>query len=256
MRYNQEAYFKKYGSDVKWAYAPKTDTLIVIIFLLSTGSAISWFAQKAQWQNVADKLIKAAVEDWGANQGGTPESKSLRDRALKILEEREQKTDVDAAVTSGESKRKKKVKQTASEKRKETEDALRPIITELVEEMVDFGAGYHKPTWRDLLVVKLAYFPMTFATAVAWHVNYLIRRLQKIPLNDEEREVLTRRAVGEVNWAACSEEERKEMVTKDLWVAENMIDWEEQQEVKLWSGVDRKRFARMKKKGIKNDKDE
>jgi hypothetical protein len=80
--------------------------------------------------------------------------------------------------------------------------------------------------------------------------------LQKIPLNDEEREVLTRRAVGEVNWAASSEEEQKEMVAKDLWVAENMIEWEEQKEVKLWSGVDRKRYARMKKKGIKNDKDE
>ena len=105
MRYNQEAYFKKYGSDVKWAYAPKTDTLIVIIFLLSTGSAISWFAQKAQWQNVADKLIKAAVEDWGANQGGTPESKSLRDRAMKILEERELTANADVAVTSGETKK-------------------------------------------------------------------------------------------------------------------------------------------------------
>lgn len=249
MRYNQEAYFKKYGSDVLWAYAPKTDTLMVIFFLLSTGSAISWLAQKQQWQNVADKLIKAAVEDWGANQGGTPESKSLRDRALKILEEREQ-AESKEHVTAAEIKKKKKVKLTASEKRKEVEDALKPIIKDLVDEIEDFGAGYHKPTWRDLLVVKLAYFPVTFTTAIVWNVKYMIRRLQKVPLNDEEREVLTRRAVGEVNWVSCSEEEQKDMIRRDLWVSENMVAWEEEQEVKLWSSVDRKRYARMKKKGI------
>jgi DnaJ homolog subfamily C member 25 len=264
LRYNQEAYLRKYGSDVLWAYAPKSDTLFVIVFILTAGSAISWWAQKQKWKNVADKLIKAAVEDWGPQQGGTTESKELRDRAIAILQEKEkgvtnenENGDTDKASADGEStKKKKKAKKlTPSERRKELEDSVRPIIAELVNEIEDFGAGYHKPTWRDLMVVKLAYFPITFTNAIVWNLGYLIRRLRKIPLSDEEREVLTRRAVGEVNWASRSEEEQKDMLSRDLWVADNMIAWEEEQELKLLRNSERKRYARLKKQG-KLDKEE
>mmetsp|Transcript_15005 Transcript_15005/g.24815 ORF Transcript_15005/g.24815 Transcript_15005/m.24815 type:complete len:404 (-) Transcript_15005:119-1330(-) len=258
MRYNQEAYFKKYGSDVMWAYAPKSDTIMVVIFLLLAGSGISWLIQQKHWQNVADKLIKAAVEDWGSGQGGTPESKSLRERAVKKLQEEEEKA---AETTNGNgesatSKKKKKVKLTASEKRKEQEESLRPIITELVNEMEDFGAGYHKPTWKDLLVVKLAQSPMTLGSGLMWNLKYAIRRLQKLELNDDEREVLTRRAVGEIHWVSATEDERKEMIMKDLWLPGNMVDWEEEQDMKQWSNTDRKRYMRMKKKGVKVGKEE
>jgi DnaJ family protein C protein 25 len=252
MRYNQEAYMRKYGSDVMWAYAPKTDTLMVIILLLATGSVISWFVQKSHWQKVADKLIKAAAEDWGSNQGGTPESKALRERALKILTDKElEEASANGEVAATDGKKKKKIKLTGTEKRKGQEDSLRPIITELVEEMEDFGAGYHKPTWRDLLVVKAAFFPMSFTMGIIWNAKYMVRRLQKLKLSEDEREVLTRRAVGEVNWASCGEEEQKDMITRDLWVSENMIAWEEGQEVKQWNSVDRKRYLRMKKKETK-----
>lgn len=253
MRYNQEAYMKKYGSDVMWTYAPKSDTLMVVLGLLVAGSVISWFIQKQQWQNVADKLIKAAVEDLGMGKGGSIESKDLRDKALEILEEQEKKnsesgdTNGDSAMSKKE--KKKKLKLTASEKRKQMEDSLRPIITGLVEKIDDFGAGYHKPTWKDLMVFKLALFPVVLAKAVAWNTGYGIRRLRKLPLSDEEREVLTRRALGEISWTAATEEEQKEMITRDLWVGQNMLDWEEEQEVKLLSSADRKRYNRMKKKG-------
>ena len=43
MRYDQEAYYQKYGSSVLYDYAPKSDTLAVIFFLLAIGSAISTF---------------------------------------------------------------------------------------------------------------------------------------------------------------------------------------------------------------------
>lgn len=249
MRYNQEAYFKKYGTDVSWSYAPQSDTLLVVIFLLAAGSAISWLIQKQQWQNVADRLIKAAVEDLGSGQGGTPESKELRDKALKQLMVEEEKAGVDA------DSKKKRVKLTTTEKRKAQEDSLRPIVTELVNEIEDFGAGYHKPTWRDLLVVKVAQSPMTIGSALWWNLKYAMRRMQKIDLSDEEREVLTRRAVGEIHWASATEEERKEMIMKDFWLPGNMVEWEEEQEMKLWSATDRKRYMRMKKKG-KVGKDE
>ena len=61
MRYNQEAYFKKYGSSVLWTYAPKSDVTLIITVLLILVNAFSWFAQKTKWQNVANRLIKAAA---------------------------------------------------------------------------------------------------------------------------------------------------------------------------------------------------
>jgi len=252
MRYNQEAYFKKYGSSVVWAYSPKSNTLLVIIGLLVAGSYISWLIQKQQWQNVADKLIKATVDDLGSGKGGTPESKDLRDRALEILQEREEKEkEDDTATTNGDTavKKKKKIKLTASEKRTQQADQLRPIVTELVEDIDDFGAGYHKPTWKDLLVVKAANFPVSFAKAISWNAMYAIRRIQKTPLTDNEREVLTRRAIGEIHWTSADEDKQKEMIKRDLWVGQNMLDWEEEQEMKQWSAADRKRYNRMKKKG-------
>mmetsp|Transcript_5179 Transcript_5179/g.6027 ORF Transcript_5179/g.6027 Transcript_5179/m.6027 type:complete len:384 (-) Transcript_5179:100-1251(-) len=248
MRYNQEAYLKKYGSSVMWTYAPKSNTFLVIIGLLIAGTVISWFVQKQQWQNVADKMIKASMEDLGAGKGGTPESKNLRDRALEILKDREknEKEESTNGVTMT-SKKKKKIKLTASEKRKQQEELLRPILTQLVDDIDDFGAGYHKPTWKDLLVVKLAKFPISFGKGISWNIMYAIHRIQKIPLTDDEREVLTRRAIGEIHWNSATVEEQKEMIKRDLWTGQNMLKWEEEQEVKQWSAADRKRYNRMKK---------
>ena len=103
MRYDQEAYFQKYGSNVLWSYAPKSDTILVVIFVLLCINGFGYLAQYQRWQNVADRLVKAAVEDWSPAQGGTNESKDLRDHAIEVLEERQKSTKGDddgAAATS------------------------------------------------------------------------------------------------------------------------------------------------------------
>lgn len=254
MRYNQEAYYQKYGSSVLFKYAPKSDVWMVVFLFAVVGSILSWFIQLQHWQNIANKLIKASVEDLGLREGGTPESKEIRQKALKILAEREKEEKEKAqngTATNGSSgkKKKKQPKLTTSERKKQQEESLRPIIAELVKEIEDFGAGYHKPTWRDLFVVKMATFPFSFVGFVLWNGKYFMNRLRGLDLNDEEREVLTRRAVGEVNWASSSEEERQSMSQRNLWLADNMVEWEEEQEVKTLSASDQKRYNRLKKKG-------
>lgn len=255
MRYNQEAYMDKHGTGVLWQYAPKSDTFGVIVVLLTVGSALSWFMQKSKWQQVADRLVQAAVEDLGPREGGTPESKELREKAMEILAKQEaEQTNGDSTETPKKSKKKQKL--TPSEKRKQQQDALRPIVAELVEKAhEDFGAGFHKPTWRDLLVVKIVKFPYVFATGIYWNLKYLLRRLLKKELSEEERKVLTARAVGDIAWHSASVEDRKEWMTRDLWIAANMADWEEEQEIKQLSPSDQKRYNRMKKKGKKVDWD-
>jgi DnaJ homolog subfamily C member 25 len=258
MRYNQEAYFQKYGSSVLWSYAPKTDTTVVILLLFIIGNIASWYAQKHRWQKVADRLIKAAVEDWTPREGGTPESKQLREQALAILAEQEAEqaakeettTDTNGTASSAtKSAKKKAVKKVPGRGRKKVEqEALVPIVTELVDAMHDFGGGFHKPTAQDLLVVTMAKLPIKITKGIVWQVGYWIRRFQNLELNDEECAVLTERAVG-VTWQVSSEEEREEMIKRELWIMENLVEWKEEQEVKNLSAAEQKIYNKLKKKG-------
>lgn len=271
MRYDQEAYFQKYGASVLWSYAPKSDATIIILILLILANWLSWAAQKHRWQQVADRLIKAAVEDWTPSMGGTTESKQLREEALKLLEERQLQQEQDQqaadekdkATISSPSKAKpatsspakgnykkqgSKGKLRGKEKKEQEQENLKPIIKELVDQIDNFGAGFHKPTWRDLFIVRLVKFPYFFASGLWWHSKYWTRRLQKKELNEEERMVLTERAVGNVAWELSSEEERAELVKRELWIMDNLVDWKEEQEVKTWSKADQKYYYKMKKK--------
>ena len=254
MRYDPERYFDKYGTSVLWSYAPKSDVTLVLLIILVIGNIFSWYSQKHRWQLVADRLIKAAVEDWAASQGGTSESKELREHALAILAEKEKKNAEEVPAntpTQGKKKGSKKggKRLSGSERRKQEQEALLPIVTELVDEMDDFGGGFHKPTWRDLLIVSLVKMPYKVTTGIAWQTKYWIRRLQKKELNDEERRVLTERAVGPVTWDTSTEDEKKEMIKRELWNMDNLIEWKEEQEIKNLSAADQKYYMKLKKKG-------
>jgi DnaJ homolog subfamily C member 25 len=264
MRYNQEAYFQKYGANVLWQYAPQSDASIIIIVILIVGNWFTWWAQKNRWQNVADRLTKAAVEDWSPSMGGSDESKHLREEALQILAEKEEgengaadassAASASPAATKGKGKSKKgKEKVSGKEKKRQLEESLTPIVKDLVNKIDDFGAGFHKPTWRDLMIVRLVKFPVVFAKGSAWQIKYWSRRLRGIELNDEEREVLTHYAVGNVSWELASEEERKEMCTLELWKTENLAEWKEEQEIKQLSKADQKAYREWKKRGSKLD---
>mmetsp|Transcript_19220 Transcript_19220/g.47503 ORF Transcript_19220/g.47503 Transcript_19220/m.47503 type:complete len:126 (+) Transcript_19220:161-538(+) len=122
----------------------------------------------------------------------------------------------------------------------------------MVEKIDDFGAGFHKPTWEDLFIVNLVKFPVKFASGLAWQTKYWIRRLQKKELNDDERAILTERAVGHVNWELASDEDRQGMIKLELWVKENFLEWTEEQEFKKLSKSEQKAYKRMKRGGSKD----
>jgi len=249
MRYNQEAYYQKYGTSVLWSYAPKSDVTMILIVLTIAINAFSWFAQKTKWQNVADRLVKAAAEEWSPSQGGSPESKELREHALQLLAEREAKNATEDADADDKSpgKKKKVKKVSGKEKKKQELEALMPILRELVDEMEDFGGGFHKPTWRDLLIVNLSKLPYRITTGIIWEAGYLMRRFQKKDLTDEEKDVLTERAVGPVAWDIASPETRQEMLKRELWVQDNLVEWKEEEEIKNLSKWEQKEFKKMKK---------
>ncbi|KAL7502009.1 hypothetical protein ACHAWX_000429 [Stephanocyclus meneghinianus] len=157
-----DEYFKKYGSGVLWQYAPKSDATFIIIIILVAGSAFTYYAQMSKWQRIADHLIKAAVEDLSPREGGSAESIEIREQALKTLAEmkkesaaKEQSANGDNTsknLKTGDKKKKEKAsKMSSKEKKEKDKEELRPIIVKLVNEIHDFGAGFHKPTIKDLL---------------------------------------------------------------------------------------------------------
>ena len=229
----------------------------MIIFLIA-GSAFTYYAQKNKWQTIANHLVKAAVEDLSPREGGSTESIEIREKALAILAEKKKE---DSAASKGASngansgsdkKQKKATKKLSAREKKEKEwEELRPICTELVNEIDDFGAGFRKATLQDLLVVKMVKWPYYLTCSALWWSKYAFRRLRKLELSDEEREVLTKNAVGEVTWVAASEGDREKMLTLELWVTDNLAEWREEQEMKLagLSANRRKQIKKMRKKG-------
>ena len=230
-----------------YQYAPKSNTLIVIIILLMAFSVFTWFAQKNRWQQVANRVVKDAVEGLKAGEGGSTESIELRRRAEEI----EKKRKVELGLDFLSPVKKGKMKKTKKEVRHFENEQLRPIIEELVLEMKDFGAGFHQPTWRDILVVTMIKWPVTIGSELVWQAKYYSRRLVGAELNDGEKEVLTKRAVGPVAWETASNKEREEMITMKLWIMEHLEEWAELQEIKQLSSKEQKMYGRMKKKQLK-----
>ena len=247
-----DEYFQKYGSSVLWTYAPKSDATIISILLFILANVFTYYAQKNKYDKVANHLIRAAVEDWSAREGGSTESIEIRDKALAILAENREK-EIEAAQSNSDTPKKKEKgpKLTSKEKREKEQLELRPICVKLVNEIDDFGAGFRKPTYKDLLVVKMVKWPYYLGSASLWWGKYAIRRMRKLELNDEEREVLTKNAVGEIAWAAASDEERATMVTLELWVSDNLVEWREEQDMirEGLSANKRKQIKKMRKKG-------
>lgn len=250
LRYDQDAYLKKYGSDVVFAFAPKSDTVFVILLILGVINGFVYFAQFNRWKKVCDRLAKAAIEDWSPSQGGSPESKELREHAIQLLAEQNGETsgakETYAAVTKkGASK--KGAKLTSKEKKEKENEDLRPIVMDLAYEITDFGAGFHKPTWKDLAILKMIVWPYHLALGGAWQVQYWIRRIQKLDLSQEEKSVLTERAVGNVIWEFATDEEKAAMIKRELWKLSKLKEWNEEREFSKLSKSEQKQYKLMKK---------
>lgn len=196
------------------------------------------------------------MEDLSPREGGSTESIQIREKALAILAEKREKEKEESGAkeingAGGVEKKKKGPKMTGREKREKEWDELRPICVELVNEIDDFGAGFRKPTWQDMLVVKMVKWPYYLASSMLWWAKYGLRRLRGMELSGEERERLTRNAVGEVTWISVSDEEREKMLLLELWNTDNLVEWREEQEMKLagLSKTKMKQIKKMRKRG-------
>ena len=93
----------------------------------------------------------------------------------------------------------------------------------------------------------MALWPIHLATGTAWQVKYWIRRIQKLELNEEEKLVLTERAVGQVTWEFSTDDERTAMMKRELWKLSNLKEWNEEREFAKLSKSEQKQYKLMKK---------
>lgn len=270
LRDRPDEYIHKYGTNVQYSYAPKSDVVMVLLILLVVANLFTYYVQKNRWQTVADHVVKLALEGATLRDGGSDESVAIREKALKILAKQKEEA-ADAAGTTGPTtatgaarrgssgsakgpsptkKAKGGAKATKKEQKEQEMEELRPIVVKLVqEEHKDFGGGFHQPTWRDLLITKMVIqWPVQLVKATSWQLGYWGRRLRGVDLTDDEREVLTRRAVGEITWHSLSDEDRTDACTQELWISTNLEDWREMQEVKKLGAGYQKKYNRWKRK--------
>lgn len=250
LRDRPDEYYYRYGSNMIWKYAPQSNLSGVVILLLTLFSVLGWFVQLNHWQQIADVIIKAAVEDLGSQNGGSDESIEIREKAMQIWEEeRDIRLDMmKFGSANGKDSKKQKNKMTKQARKQLQNEELRPIITKLVNEIDDFGGGYCKPEWKDLFAVRFVQFPYHAIKKSTWMVNYFIRRQRGLPYTDEELEYRTIAAIGNVAWDAALEEDHEEMKKRELWIPENLEAWEEHIQTRHFSAGDMKRYNRWKKK--------
>jgi len=247
-RSRPDAYMEKYGASVIWQYAPKSDTAFVILALLALLSWLSIWIKKTRWRNLADRIIRAAVEGLSIKDGGSSESIEFRRQAMEKLAEQQQAADTDQSTTAKEKKKKLKGLD-KKDLKKAQEEELKAIIVDLVEAVNDFGGGFAKPTWRDLFIVKLLQAPYVMLMSMLWWIQYFIRRGRGLDYTEEELEYFTHKAVGDAIWDTVTEEEKAEMKTRQLWIFDNLQQWKEEEEYRLLSPGEKKQYNRLKKKG-------
>ena len=246
LRGNPEAYVKKFGSSILWKYAPKSNLVFVVALIVALFSVLMWYLQLQHWQTIADALIKAAVEDLSANNGGSTESIEIRKKARM---EWEQERDATLEMIGGTVKKSKESRTTKAQRKAIENEELRPIIVRMVNEISDFGGGYRKPEWpKDVFAYRVMMFPYNGTVNGIWLAKYFLRRIKGEPLNEEEIKFRTIAAIGIVAWDAASEEDQEEMMKRELWNPENLEGWEEYQETRHFSSSDMKKYQRWKKK--------
>lgn len=228
--YEFPMFFMRYS---KPKYMPKSDLRFVLVLTLVIISAMQYMFKHSQYQTMLSTMKK---------------DPKYQDRLRQLVTEQGAKTPAkkggagfrgDAGTTKG---KKETPKAEELEKRKKVAEE---ILMEEVAEMMP-----PEPKFSDTIAVDVFKLPITASAAAAWFVKFSLMRMEYGPA---EQEYLTRKAVGltEIEWNACSDEEKADVLARELWVPEKLEEWEAELVKSSSSGKSgkEKRLARAKKKG-------
>eukprot|EP00753_Platysulcus_tardus_P008849 PLAT1667.1.p1 GENE.PLAT1667.1~~PLAT1667.1.p1 ORF type:complete len:366 (-),score=112.40 PLAT1667.1:58-1077(-) len=220
----------------KYTYAPQSDPRLVIGGFIA---AISALLYAVQWNRYHEAVRYFKT------------SKTVVARAKRLAAER-LAAEKAAAGGSSVSVKKKQKQRSAREEKERLSELEAEAIEEVVSE-VDIQGGYAKPRWTDILAVKLVMLPVWAVKGVAFQLRWFLRfTIQKQPYGQEERIYLTRRALQmpQAKWDSMKEEERKDMLKRELWHADALEQLKKEQEAEMRAkfGGRYKRYLRWTKK--------
>jgi len=216
-REHPDEYWEEYGHYFFMSAAAATDIRLVVLGILIFISIFQPIIQNNKYNQAKSFLVKAATKGWNVKQGGTKATIELRRQAEEILAERQKSPKTTSKKDS------KKVK-----KKGYTTEELEEIIKELVED-VKIEGGYSKPTVWDIPIVKVGMLPVSLFRFGQYHYRYSYLKME-LPYEEKERLAISRMGFF---WDELSEEEREELIEREIWKYRIFEDWKQQKEEEM-----------------------
>jgi len=230
-------FFMRYS---KPTYMPKSDLRFVVFLTLVIISAIQFLFKQSQFKTTLSAAKK---------------SPHYQDKLKKYVKELTEKPSAaakksgfrgDAGTTKGKKETPKA--EVLDECKKEAEAKL---DAELMAELPP------EPKMMDTIIVDFFKLPLTVGYGLQFHVGWIVNfKLLGKEYGPAEMEYLTKKAVGvtDKDWEEADEKEKKDLLAKELWVAENLEAWNAENDMAYGGGDGKKtgkekRMQRQKKKG-------
>lgn len=197
--YNLSRYYQ-------YRYAPRDWRVVVAIFV-GSWTLIQYLGQAHKHRAAVDYFKRQP---------------KVQQRAKAVAQERLLEQQKQAQLASSATNRYAKPAAKAVAKQLQVLEAA--ALEELVAGM-EIEGGYAPPTWRTLFCVQVACLPYHAAMALYWHVNWYVRFVHlKQPFGPEENEYRTRvaLAVSQSQWDYFEQEEKDDMIARELWVPQNL----------------------------------
>ena len=193
-------------------YAPKSDLRFVFLVTVLGASAMQYLLKKSQHEQALASMKRAPTTRY---QERVKDAMAALEKARPKSEPKEEPAPAVAATKDGKpppspSKAKKESKQDKIEKlRKDAEAQVDAELSELL------GAA---PTPYDSLIVSLFKLPITAKSAALFYSTG----------GHKEPGYMTRQALGmsQEEWDECAEAEQEELKGKELWIADNLTEYE------------------------------
>lgn len=209
-------YFKVSGKHY-YRSIPKSDVTIVLLVVILIITAFLYVVQYEKWKRITKYIKNAAENNLNPKQGGTKQTQEIYLRAVELYSNH-----MKEAKANG-------IKYT--EKVKMIKDPLFVNFIDQVIAEVKIEGGYRKPVLTDLFAYQLAIFPFTF---FQWARKYHRRYISEEPLSEQDKEEMTREAVGAAVWASLTPKQQQDKVAAELWkpeVQDRMLRAQQQQQL-------------------------
>eukprot|EP01135_Chromosphaera_perkinsii_P003961 Nk52_evm4s265 gene=Nk52_evmTU4s265 len=206
-----------------WRYykrrtAAKVNVWLVVVVSLAIVSVLQYFSTQSKYNTGLRYMTR---------------NPKIRAKLVRLVEEKGMQKELKAARKRGQSEEEK-------------------ILVGLLES--DCKHAYVKPEWKNTVGVQTLLLPYTAIAYAIWYVKWYYKHTYLgEPYNDEEKEYLTRKALGMsvVIWGHLEDWEKEEFIEKKLWEPENLeayqAEMKEKELEKLRDSSQYKRYKRFRK---------